>query len=116
MSEPGGLPADLAAVLAARGIAPGPGGIDVATLEAAAAAHGLVASVEELAGTGPHSPAGCARYRALVWRPAERWQTHTPYQVATHSSARGRGRTEAEALAKALLAWLDRARAAEGEG
>jgi hypothetical protein len=102
----GALPADLAAALAAHGIAPGPAGHDAAA---------LVAWVEALAGTGPHSPPGHARYRALVWWPTEYRQPDLAYPVAGHGSARGRGRTAAEALAKALLAWLDRdARAAEG--
>ena len=100
------LPAELAAALAAHGVAPGPGGIDVTTLEAAAAARGLTASVEEVAGADASSSRR-VRHRARVWRAEE--QGWAGAWAVGHRGATGRGRTEAEALAKALLAWLDRA-------
>ena len=102
------LPAELAAALAAHGVEAGPTGQEVAALLAAGEARGLAASVEEVAGGAPRSLPGRARYRALLWWSTERRQAHTPDPVTAHGSVRGRGRTEAEALAKALLAWLDR--------
>ena len=79
--------------LAAAGVAPGPGGFDAATLLAAAEAWGLAASV----GEDPerrHSPRG-PRYLARVVGGGQ-------------EAVRGRGATEADALARALLKWRRR--------
>ena len=113
MRDPDALPAALAAALAAHGIDPGPGGCDAAGLLAAAEARGLAASVEEVPGVGAHASRQ-VRHRARVWRAEEHaWGS---VHMVGHREASGRGRTEAEALAKALVAWLEReARAAEGE-
>ena len=113
MKDPDALPAALAAALAAHGVAPGPGGIDVATLEAAAAARGLTASVEEVAGAAAHSSRR-VRHRARVWRAEE--QAWAGAWAVGHREASGRGRTEAEALARALVRWLEREAGTAGGG
>ena len=89
------VPPELTRALAAAGVAPGAGGHDAATLLAAAEAWGLAAAVEEIAGTSRLTPPGDQRYRALLRPPGG----------GSRGSARGRGRTEAEALARALLKW-----------
>ena len=99
----------LAEALAACGVASGPGGYDASSLRAAAEARGLIAGVEAIPGRR-HDGRARACYRALVWRPqARQWGTTPPLPTAVvHQTARGRGRTEAEALAKALTSWLRR--------
>ena len=97
------MPIELAQALAAAGISPGADGYDADALTAAAEARGLVASVEAIPGTMRHQQ----RFRALVWRTAERRAgLHGEVLATAHPAARGRGRTEAEALGKALVAWL----------
>ena len=79
--------------LAAAGVTPGPGGFDAATLLAAAEAWGLAASVGE--GPERHHGGGSPHYRAEVVGGGQ-------------EAARGRGVTEADALARALLKWRRR--------
>ena len=96
---------DAAAVLAAAGLEPGPDGYDPTALVAAIEGRGWRWSVEPLAG----SPPTRRRYRALVVAPSHRL-TAGGGQCAT-PAARGRGATEAAALAQALakqLATVDR--------
>ena len=101
------LPDEVAAALAAHGVAPGPAGYDAATLAEAAAARGLTTSVEAVAGA---RPAAAGRYRAVVWRTVARDAPGRPGgSVVAHEAARGRGRTEAAALGTALARWLGKA-------
>ena len=84
-------------MLGRHGIAPGPAGYELGALEAAAAARGWQCQVEELAGARPGAR-GLVRYRALVFaRSAEGLPSQA--QAVLGHDARGRGRTEAEALA-----------------
>jgi hypothetical protein len=95
--------------LTAFGLPPGPSGYDTASLRAAAEAHGLVADVEAIPGRHPGDGRSRACYQALVWRPQARlWGVEPFAPFAGHQAARARGRTEAEALAKALGSWLRR--------
>ena len=89
-------PIDVAAVLAAAGIEPGPDGHDPATLVAAIEGRGWRRSVEPRAGLPPTRP----RYRALVVAPV-RWPTAGDGHGAT-PTARGRGATETAALDRAV--------------
>ncbi len=96
---------DAAAVLAAAGLEPGPDGHDPAALAAAIEGRGWWWSVEPLAG----SPLNRPRYRALVVAPV-RWSAAGAGPAAP-LTARGRGATEAAAMAHALahlLATVDR--------
>ena len=98
------LPDEVVAALAAHGLAPGPAGYDAGTLAEAAQARGLTASVEAVAGA---RPAAAGRYRAVLWRAVARDAPSRPGgSVVAHEAARGRGRTEAAALGKALARWL----------
>ena len=94
----GDLPVGLRAALVAGGVPPGPTGDDAAALLAAIAARGWHATVEEQALSG----SGRKRYRAMVFG-----STGDSYPM--HVSARARGETAAEALAKALGQLLERA-------
>jgi transcriptional regulator with XRE-family HTH domain len=85
----GDLRPALRAALVGEGVALGPAGDD--------AARGWHATVEELA----TSRGGRLRYHALVFGPAEG-------SSPSHASARARGATEAEALAKALVRLVER--------
>ena len=85
-----GLPAKVDAALAGHGLVPGPDSYDVAALLAAAETRGWTAGVEEVDGAAPRH---AGRYRAFVTRPRHRggrWAVHA------------RGRSEIEALARAL--------------
>ena len=95
--KPGGDPA---AVLAAHGLAPGPEGWDGAALAAAAEARGWAWSAEPIAGARP----GQLGWKALVFDPASRGERRGRLPTTRH--ARGRGSTEAEALAAALAGML----------
>ena len=87
---------DAAAVLAAAGLEPGPDGYDPTALVVAIEGRGWRWSVEPRAASPPNRP----RYRALVVAPS-RWSPASGGHGAT-PSARGRGATEAAALAQAL--------------
>ena len=87
---------DVAAVLAAAGIEPGPDGYDPTALVAAIEGRGWRWSVEPRAGSPPNRP----RPRALVVAPSH-WLTAGGGQGAT-TAARGRGAKEGAALAQAL--------------
>ena len=87
---------DAAAVLAAAGLEPGPDGYDPTALVAAIEGRGWRWSVEPLAG----SPPTRRRYRALVVAPTRRSPASDPHGATP--TARGRGATEAAALAQAL--------------
>ena len=100
------LPPAVAAALAEAGVAPGANGHDAPGLLAAAEAMGLAISVEEIPGESRFTPPREQRYRALV----------RPRDGGVGWSARGRGRTEAEALAAALLKWLRRHPGGAGDG
>ena len=92
---------DVDAVLEAHGIGPGPEGYDLAALAAAVEGRGWSYRTEEL----DPDHRGRDRYRALVFR-------RTGGLVATGYAAtrsyRGRGRTEEEALARAVAGMLAR--------
>ena len=101
------LPDEVAAALAAHGVAPGPAGYDAGTLAEAAAGRGLTVSVEEVAGA---SPTAAGRYRALLWRSGARIGGGRSGNLpVAHDWAQARGRTEAAALGKALARWLGKA-------
>jgi len=99
-SGPDVLPPNLAADLARLGVAAGPDGHGWATLEAAARARGLTVHVEEV------TTRATTRHRAVLARAIA---TDRP-GLAWHQTARGNGRTEEEALARALVRWLGRPR------
>ena len=97
----------MAAALAAHGVAPGPAGYDAATLAEAAAARGLTASVEAVAGARPGT---AGRHRAVLWWVVARDAPGRPGgSMVAHDWAQARGRTEAAALGKALARWLGKA-------
>jgi hypothetical protein len=89
---------EVAAALGAIGLAPGPAGWDEAALVAAIEGRGWGWSVEPA--TGRHG--GAPVFRALVFAPAPRLVAG---RVPTAPHGRGRGATEADALARAL-AWM----------
>jgi hypothetical protein len=92
-------PTDVAAVLAAHGLRPGPAGWDLAALGAAVEGRGWAWSVEPVAGRHGRPPIA----RALVFDPAPRLVVG---RFPTSPHARGRGTTEADALALALARML----------
>ena len=90
---------DVGAVLARHGLAPGPDGYPLAGLEALAEARGWRFGVEPAT-----RPTRWTRYRAIVWRPSNPLGPRAPHAL----TARGRGTTEAGALAQALAKALER--------
>jgi hypothetical protein len=91
---------EVAAILGAIGLAPGPAGWDEAALVAAVEGRGWGWSVEPAAGRHGGAPL----FRALVFDPAPRHEEAGRVLTAPHG--RGRGATEADALALALARML----------
>jgi hypothetical protein len=100
------LTPELAAALETVGLRAGPDGYDLGAVEAVAAARGLRWSVEELGSYASMGPGNRCRYQAQVWHPTP--STGPVPDLVAYRRARTRGRTEADALARALAQWLTR--------
>jgi hypothetical protein len=98
------LPRELAVVLEAAGVHAGPDGYALEDVEAALATRGLRHTVEELG--RPASPFAQGHYQAQVWDPQPVLAGDAGHVF--YYRARTRGRTEAEAVARALGRWLTR--------
>lgn len=92
---------DVVAVLARQGIAPGPAGFDLADLEAAIAARGWRVELDERP-LRRYGYSATPHFEALIFASPPLGQTAR----LRSRTARGRGDTEAAALAQALAKLL----------
>ncbi|MDP9471605.1 MAG: hypothetical protein M3Q71_13220 [Chloroflexota bacterium] len=94
-------PVDIAAVLATSALLPGPEGYDLAELMATVEGHGWTCWVEPMASAADERD----RWRAMVFEAGKE------AVVGRRRGYRGRGLTQADALASALARMLARRRA-----